>query len=239
MSLRKRGSFYQCSQPVQKSQPPACKYPIEDHRSGDGEDLAADAEDLSLLLVLDSRCRHRVGKSGDRDQCACAAPFGQLRVDTDSGEKHTEQYQYDRGPGTAVLSGEPLHLTVMPDDLSDDADQPAQEKGPEHIGRQIMSGGLLFYILFIFLLLFQLLYFIHISYNHPFRVPEPCNPISVLLASVSAETSENIPANRNNKGKTADNIHIWKTKSEKSNPKNEIWKRNEEKLWNRIIRTAR
>lgn len=49
----------------------------------------------------------------------------------------------------------------MINNLSEQADQPAEEKRFAHIQKKIMSGRFFFYILFILFFLFQFLYFIH------------------------------------------------------------------------------
>lgn len=53
---------------IQNPRDPARKDPVQDHRAGDGEDFAADAEDLALLLVLDGRGHHGVGEASDGHQ---------------------------------------------------------------------------------------------------------------------------------------------------------------------------
>lgn len=77
------------SGPVDNSQHPACKDAVEDHRSGDGEDFASDAEYLSFFFILDGRRGYAVGKAGDGDQCAGAAPFGDGGIDIKAGQKDT------------------------------------------------------------------------------------------------------------------------------------------------------
>ena len=95
--------LHQRPDPVQKPQYPACKDPVQDHRSGDGEDLASDPEYLSLLLVLDRRRCHRVGKSCDGNERSGAAPFRKPGINTGSGEENTEKNKEKGSPAAALL----------------------------------------------------------------------------------------------------------------------------------------
>lgn len=53
--------------PVNESQHPAGKYPIQYYRTSNGKDLASDTEDLTFLLILDRRSRNGVSEACDWD----------------------------------------------------------------------------------------------------------------------------------------------------------------------------
>ena len=90
--LPERGrSLYQRPDPVDKSKEPAGENTVQDHGTGNCEDLAADAEYLSLFLIFNSRGGYGVCKSGDRDKSSCAASFRQTGIDSRPGEKYADQ----------------------------------------------------------------------------------------------------------------------------------------------------
>ena len=89
--------------PVHCPQKPACKDPIQNHRSGNGKDLAPDPEHLSLCLKLNGRGRHRVGKTCNRHQCSCPTPLYDPGIDSKSCEYHGQQHQQQRTPASRCL----------------------------------------------------------------------------------------------------------------------------------------
>lgn len=140
--------------PIHQSQPPACEDAVQDDWTGDGEDLASDAEYLSFLLVFDGRRCDRVGEPGDGHKRPGAAPFREAGIDPCPGQEHAEQDQKHGRPAAAVIRAEILELAVVMDDLADEADRTSCEEGFEHVQPDIMLRGLFFYILFILFLLF-------------------------------------------------------------------------------------
>ena len=62
--------------PIYNSKRPTCHNSIQDHRSGNREDLTANTKNLPLLLIFNRRCSNRVGKAGNRNKCTGTAPFG-------------------------------------------------------------------------------------------------------------------------------------------------------------------
>lgn len=141
-------------QPVQHPQPPACEDPVQDDRTRDREDLAADAEYLSLLFVFDRRRSDRVGKSGDGNKCPGAAPFRKTRIDPRAGEEHTEKDEKQGCPAAAVVRAQIFQLAVVIDDLADETDGAPEEKGLEHVEPYIVPWSFLPDIFFILFLLF-------------------------------------------------------------------------------------
>lgn len=140
--------------PIHQPQPPACEDAVQDDGTGDGEDLASDAEYLAFFFIFDRRRGDRVGESGDGHESAGAAPFSQTRIDPCAGEEHAEQDKEQGGPAAAVVSAEISEFAVVMDHLSDEADRAAQEEGFDHVQPDVMLRGFLFYIFFILLLLF-------------------------------------------------------------------------------------
>ena len=140
----RRGSPSECPHPVEQAQRPACDDSVQDDGTGDGEDLAADAEDLSFLFIFNGGRCHGVGEPGDRNEGSGAAPFRQTGIDPCSGEEHADEDQEQRGPAAACVGRELLHLTVVVDHLSEKADCPAQEKCLEHVEPYIVPGRFLF-----------------------------------------------------------------------------------------------
>ena len=161
--------LYQRPDPVQEPQHPARKDPVQDDRSGNSKDLAPDPEDLPLLFVLDRRSGDRVGKPGDGNEGSGAAPFCDAGIDPGPGEDNACQHKDERSPVAAFFRGKSLRLTIVEDDLPEEADGAADQESLEHICPDVMFGRFLFYVRFILLLLFHFLYFIHIVYS--FRCP--------------------------------------------------------------------
>lgn len=114
--------------PIYQSQPPACEDAVQDHRTGDREDLTADAEYLSFLLVFDGRRCDRVGEPCDGYKRPGAAPFRKAGIDPCSGQEHAEQDQKHGRPAAAVVRTEILELAVVMDDLADEADRASSEE---------------------------------------------------------------------------------------------------------------
>lgn len=78
-------------QPVDHSYNPAAEYPIQDHRSGNCKNLAANAEDLSLCLEFNCRGYHRIGKSRNRNDTSGSAKLPQLLINIKTGQDDTQQ----------------------------------------------------------------------------------------------------------------------------------------------------
>ena len=81
---------------------------VEDNRPCNGEDLAADSENLSLGFVFNGRCCHGVGKSGDGNQTSGAAEFADFGIKIKSGENDADENQGNRTPGSCHLLIQPL-----------------------------------------------------------------------------------------------------------------------------------
>ena len=75
------------AEPVEEANEPAGEDAVEDDGAGDGEDFAADAEDLAFFFVFDGGGGYAVSKAGDGDEGAGAAPFGNGGVDVESGQE--------------------------------------------------------------------------------------------------------------------------------------------------------
>ena len=141
-------------QPVQHPQPPACEDPVQDDRPRDREDLASDAEYLSLLFVFDRRRSDRVGKSGDGNKRPGAAPFRKTRIDAGAGEEDAQEDKEQGSPAAAVVRAQIFQLAVVIDDLPDETDGASEEKGFEHVEPYIVPWSFLPDIFFILFLLF-------------------------------------------------------------------------------------
>ena len=146
--------LHQRPHPVQKTQRPARKDPVQDDWPGDGKNLAADSEDLPFLLVFNGRSSHGVGKTGDRDKGAGSSPFCQPRIDAGAGEQYAEQNEHKRGPAAAFVGAQIPEFTVVINDLAERADGAAKEKRLEHVEPDIMPGSLLVDIFFVFFFMF-------------------------------------------------------------------------------------
>ena len=147
--------------PIEKSQSPADGDPVQDDWPGDGEDLAPDPEDLSFFFIFDGGSGYGVGKSGDGDQSACAAPFGEAGVDADAGEEDAEEDEEEGGPAAALLRRDAFCRAGVVDQLPGDADEAAEKERFDHIDPDVVPGRFLPDVFLVFLFLFQLLYLIH------------------------------------------------------------------------------
>ena len=72
--------------PIYNSKRPACHNSIQDHWSGNRENLTTNTKNLPLLLIFNCRCSNRVGKSGNRNKCTGTAPFGKQWINSGTGE---------------------------------------------------------------------------------------------------------------------------------------------------------
>lgn len=73
---------HQCPYPIYNSKRPARHNSIQDHRSGNRENLTANTKNLALLLIFNRRCSNRVGKAGNRNKCTGTAPFGKQWINS-------------------------------------------------------------------------------------------------------------------------------------------------------------
>lgn len=88
------------AEPVEEADEPAGEDAVEDDGAGNGEDFAADAEDLAFFFVFDGGGCYAVGKAGDGDKSAGAAPFGDGGVDVKAGEQDADKDEENGTPGS-------------------------------------------------------------------------------------------------------------------------------------------
>ena len=89
--------------PIYNSKRPTCHNSIQDHRSGNREDLTTNTKNLPLLLIFNCRCSNRVGKAGNRNKRTGTAPFGKQWINSGTGEKDTQKNEQNRSPAAAVM----------------------------------------------------------------------------------------------------------------------------------------
>lgn len=147
--------------PIYNSKRPTCHNSIQDHRSGNREDLTTNTKNLPLLLIFNCRCSNRVGKAGNRNKRTGTAPFGKQWINSGTGEKDTQKNEQNRSPAAAVIRGKFFQFTEMINTLSDQADRSTKEERLHHVEPHIVLWCFLFDIGFVLLLLLQLFYFVH------------------------------------------------------------------------------
>ena len=113
------------SEPIQYSQHPAGKHPVQYDRPGNGEYFAPDSENLTLLFVFDGRGGHGVGESRDGHERAGTAPLGDGGVHVDAGQDDAYENQEHGSPAAAFVLGQVLELAEIVNALSDRANDPA------------------------------------------------------------------------------------------------------------------
>ncbi len=152
----------QGADPVDEAQKPACEDSVQDDGACNGEDLAADTEYLTFFFELNGWGGNGIGESGNGYEGSCAAPFGKGWVDVESGQDDAEQDQEHTAPASrrVLVQSEGIDGCVQ-NELTDDADDPPDDKGFSHAHEEIIDRSHLFYIFVIFLLLYLFIFFSH------------------------------------------------------------------------------
>lgn len=145
----------QFSNPVPKPQRPAGKYSVQNHRSRDRKDLTPDPEYLSFFFKLNTGSRHRICKSGDRNQSSRAPEGRKLRINIKSGQNYAQQHQNQAAPAAGSIFIQPQASAILQDRLSDHTDNSAGQKRFRHIFRQRVRRRYLFDIFIVSFLFFR------------------------------------------------------------------------------------
>ena len=124
--------------PIYNSKRPARHNSIQDHRSGNRENLTANTKNLALLLIFNRRCSNRVGKAGNRNKCTGTAPFSKQWINSGTGKNDTQKNEQNRSPAAAVIRGKLFQFTEMINTLSDQADHSTKEECLHHVEPHIV-----------------------------------------------------------------------------------------------------
>ena len=146
--------------PIYNSKRPARHNSIQDHRSGNRENLTANTKNLALLLIFNRRCSNRVGKAGNRNKCTGTAPFGKQWINSGTGKKDTQKNEQNRSPAAAVIRGS-FFNSQNDKYIVQSGRLFHQGRTLHHVEPHIVLWCFLFDIGFVLLLLLQLFYFVH------------------------------------------------------------------------------
>ena len=98
---------------------------------------------------VDGRGRHGVGKARDGHQRSGSAEPGQLVIQVQPREQGRQKHQAHGGGGGGIVLGQ-QHQPAVQNQLSDNADGPADGEGQGHV---LQQGGLflqIFHIILVF-----------------------------------------------------------------------------------------
>ena len=101
------------SKPINHTKHPTAKHAIQNNRSGDRKNFAADSEYLSLLLKFNRRGGYGIGKTGDRDKASGTAESADFGIKITSCEDHTEKDQDKGTPGAGGIFVQPKVICVI------------------------------------------------------------------------------------------------------------------------------
>ena len=128
----------------------ACAGAVNDHGSGDREHLGAGTGDETLTLEFQRGRDDRVGKARDRHERAGPGKARDIVVQTEPREQRAEKNERDRNRRPGAFRVQPERDKERAQPLTPGADEPADEKGAQHVHAERRARLLLFYIFIVF-----------------------------------------------------------------------------------------